>query len=127
MPPLPKTVCEAWNNYEGPMILATVNADKIPNTIYINCVKKLNEEKIAIADYSLVKTNTNILAGSKGSLLFITQKHHAFQIKGFFEYHTNGDIYEDMCNSVKNVIPFKLQGVAVLNVEEAYSGSQKLL
>ena len=127
MPALPEIISEAWDSREGPMVLTTVNTDAIPNAIYVSCVKKLSEKRVVIADNYFDKTRINILGGSKGSLLFITREHQAFQVKGFFGYYTSGTLYEDMWQYIKNVIQFKQHGVAVLNIEEAYCGSQRLL
>ena len=79
---------------------------------------------IVIADNYFGKTRKNILAGSKGSLLYITKDGKAFQIKGDIEYHQEGEIFDDM----KKWNPTKHPGhaAAVLKVKEVYSGSEKL-
>jgi len=88
-------------------------------------VSKFNEETIVIADNYFDKTHENILAGSKGSILFITNEDKSFQVKGTIEYHTEGKLFEDM----KKWNPTKHPGHAAtaLKVEEVYSGSKKLL
>jgi len=67
----------------------------------------------------------NILAGSKGSLLSITNAGKALQIKGSIEYHKDGEIFEDM----KRWNPTGHPGhaAAALKVEEVYTGAEKLL
>ena len=122
---LPKIVSKAWEDREGPVILTTLNGDGIPNAIYVTCVSKFDEETIVVANNYFSKTLDNILAGSKGSILFITKGGKSYQIKGSFEYYKDGIIFEDM----KKWNPEKHPGhaAAALKVEEVYAGAEKLL
>ena len=125
MPALPEKVSKAWDERKGPIIFTTVDKDGVPNAIYATCVNKFDEETLVIADNFFNKTRKNIITGSKGSILFITDKNEAFQVKGNIEYHQEGDIFQDM----KTWNPKKHPGLAaaVLKVEEVYSGPKKLL
>jgi len=125
MPSLPQAVAEAWDNRKGPAVLTTVDRDGMPNAIYVGCLKKYSDDKLVTADNFFNKTRANIQAGSKGTLLFITEGGKAYQVKGSFDYETDGAIYDDM----KSWLNPKFPGVAaaVLNVEEVYSGAEKLL
>ena len=125
MAALPEEVRKAWENREGPIILSTVNTDGIPNAIYASCVSKFSEDTIVVANNYFSKTLENILAGSKGSILFITKEGKSYQIKGSIEYHKEGSIFEDM----KKWNPKRHPGHAAtaLKVEEVYMGAKKLL
>ena len=125
MAALPEEVRKAWEDRKGPIILSTVNTDGIPNAIYASCVSKFNEDTIVVANNYFSKTLENILAGSKGSILFITKEGKSYQIKGSIEYHKEGSIFEDM----KKWNPKKHPGHAAtaLKVEEVYTGAKKLL
>ncbi|HOO62427.1 MAG TPA: pyridoxamine 5'-phosphate oxidase family protein [Synergistaceae bacterium] len=125
MKALPEQVRIAWEDREGPLILSTVNEDGMPNAIYATCVSKFSEDTIVVADNYFLKTRENILAGSKGSILFMTKEGKSYQIKGRIEYHKEGSIFEDM----KRWNPQKHPGHAatVLKVEEVYMGAEKLL
>ena len=124
MTALPKTVRDAWEDREGPIVLATVNEKGIPNIIYAKCVFAFGDDKLVVADNYFDKTRTNILNGSNGAILFITKEGKAYQVKGKLEYHTEGEIFDDM----KKLNPEKHPGhaAAVLNIEEVYSGAEKL-
>ncbi len=125
MSALPENVSKAWDDRKGPIVFSTVDKNAIPNAIYATCVSKFDEETLVIADNYFDKTRNNILAGSKGSILFITNEDKAFQVKGTIEYHKEGDVFEDM----KKWNPEKHPGhaAAALKVEEVYSGAEKLL
>ncbi len=125
MTALPEEVSSAWENHEGPIIFSTVNKGGIPNSIYATCVSKYGEDTLVVANNYFSKTLENIEAGSKGSILFITNAGKSYQVKGSIEYHKDGPVYEDM----KTWNPKKHPGHAAtaLKVEEAYSGAEKLL
>ena len=125
MAQLPKEVSQAWENREGPIVLATVDAEGMPNTIYASCAGKFDEGHLVVADNFFNKTRVNIEAGCKGSILFITEAGKSFQVKGTLDRQTSGAVYDDM----KGWNPEKLPGhaAAVLTVEEVYSGGDKLL
>jgi hypothetical protein len=125
MTPIPETVRKAWANREGPIVLATVDAAGIPNAIYATCVQMHGEDAVVVADNYFNKTRANIAAGSQGSLLFITKEGKSYQLKGRFEYHTSGAIFDAM----KQWNPAKLPGVAaaVLRVANIYSGGEQIV
>lgn len=125
MPALPKQVSAGWDDRKGPIIFATVNQQGVPNAIYASCVSKFSEDKLVIADNYFDKTRANIESGSAGSILFMTNAGKAFQVKGSVERHTSGEIYEDMLEWCNGKHP--RHAAAVLNVEEVYSGAEKLL
>ena len=122
---LPEDVGTAWEKRKDAIVLTTVDKDGVPNSIYATCVNKYDEETIVVADNYFDKTQKNILAGSKGSVLFITDEGASFQIKGRIEYLKDGPVFDDM----KKWNPTKHPGhaAAALKVEEVYSGAKKLL
>lgn len=122
---LPKKVSDAWEKREGPIIFTTVDDDGKPNAIYANSVKKVSEDTIVVVNNYFSKTLQNILAGSKGSILFLTENETAYQIKGRIEYHENGVIYEEM--KTWNRVGFPGHGAAALKVEEVYCGAERLV
>jgi len=121
---LPDSVREAWEDRDGPMILATVSPEGVPNIIYVGCVGAFGEDRLVVADNYFHKTRKNLLNGGKGSLLFRSKKGKAYQVKGTLEYHKNGDIFDHM----KTWNPSKHPGhaAAALRIEEVYSGAEKL-
>jgi len=124
MSALPELVAKAWEDRQGPIILTTVGEDGTPNSIYASCVSLYGKDTVVVADNYFNKTKTNILAGSKGTLLFITKENKSFQLKGSFDYLISGEIYDDM----KTWNPSKHPGhaAAALRIEAVYSGAEKL-
>ena len=121
---IPEIVLKAWEGRTDPIVFSTVDANGIPNSIYATCTWMYDMQTIIIADNYFDKTLKNILNGSKGSVLFITEEKKSFQMKGIIEYHKSGEIFDYM----KKLNPEKLPGKAVvaIKIEDVYSGSKKL-
>ena len=124
MPSLPDSVRQAWEDRDGPVILATVSPEGVPNIIYATCVGAFGDDRLVVADNYFDKTRKNILAGGKGALLFRSKKGKAYQAKGTLEYHTSGEVFDHM----KTWNPPKHPGhaAAALRIEEIYSGAEKI-
>mgnify|MGYP003681892146 CR=1 FL=1 len=122
---MPEEVSKAWDSRKGALVFTTVDEKGIPNSIYATCVSKYNEGTIVIANNYFDKTLKNILSGSMGIILFITDEEKSYQIKGSIKYYTEGDIFNDM----KKWNPEKHpgHGAAAVEVKEVYSGAKKLL
>ena len=121
---LPEVVREAWENREGPIVLATADAGGNLNAIYATCVHRAGDDMLIVADNFFNKTRANILAGSRGSLLFITKEGKSYQVKGRIEYHTEGEVFDAMKRW--NPPQFPGHAAAVLKVEQVFSGGEQL-
>ena len=124
MASLPASVREVWEDRDGPVIMATVSPAGIPNIIYVGCVGAFGEDRLVVADNYFDKTRKNLLDGGKGALLFMSKEGKAYQVKGTFEYHTDGEVFDHMktWNSPKH----PGHAAAALRIEEVYSGAEKL-
>lgn len=122
---MPEEASKAWDSRKGPIVFTTVGEGGVSNSIYATCVSKYDESTIIVANNYFNKTQKNILSGSKGTILFITDENKSYQIKGSIKYYTEGDIFDDM----KKWNPEKHpgHGAAAVEVEEVYSGGKKLL
>jgi predicted pyridoxine 5'-phosphate oxidase superfamily flavin-nucleotide-binding protein len=122
---LPNSICQAWEDREGPSVFATADQKGVPNAIYVTSIKLSADGKIVVANNFFQKTAANISSGSRGAVLFITKGGKSYQLKGSIEYFESGAVYEDMRKWADPQYP--RVGAAVLNVDEAYSGSEKIL
>jgi len=83
-----------------------------------------NEETIIIANNYFDKTFKNIENGCFGNFLFITDEKKPYQLKGKYEYLTEGPEFDDM--KTWNPSKHPGHGVAILTVENIYSGSTRI-
>ncbi len=125
MAKLPQAFLDAWKQRKPRMIFTTVDTTGEPNAVWVLCVKKLDDERILIANNFFHKTLENIKAGSRGSLLLIAPEREAYQIKGPLDYHISGPIFNEM----KEWLDQKFAGVGavILHVEAIYYGAENIL
>ena len=71
------------------------------------------------------KTQANIKAGCAVSLLYITSEKKAFQLKGSVQYQTSGKLFDEM-KTVWLDKKYPGHAAVVINIEEVYSGADKL-
>jgi len=121
---LPQAVCDGWDSRKGPAVLATVGQESVPNVIYVGCVSKFDDETLLVADNYFCKTRENIKDGSRAAILFMAKDGTSYQVKGSVEYHTDGELFENM----KGWNPKQHPGHAAmaLKVDEVYAGADKL-
>jgi len=122
---LPEVAINAWDVHEGPVVFTTVNKKGMPNTIYAVCAQRIGDEKIVVANNKMHKTLENVKAGTKATILYITDEKKSFQVKGTLDYFTRGDIYDDM-KSMWLDKKYPGYGAVVLTIEEVYSGAEQL-
>jgi hypothetical protein len=121
---LPEEVVNAWSEREGPLVLATVDNDGIPNAIYALIVNMFPDGRIAVVDNFFNKTKSNIDRQCKASVLFIAKGHKSYQVKGNVEYYSEGPVYQQMLTWADPKYPCK--GVVIINPEDVYRGADLL-
>jgi len=124
MAALSKAVREAWDNRDGPIILATIGEGGVPNIIYATCVGVYGDDCLVVADNYFSKTRANLTRGTRGAILFRSKDGKAFQAKGTMEYLTSGPIFDDM----KRWNPKEHPGhaAAALKIDAVFSGAEKV-
>lgn len=125
MAKIPDRVVQAWKERNGPSILTTVDPDGMPNTIWVNIVCLHGEDRIGIGDIVFSKTRRNLeQPNCPGNYLWLTQAGKSFQLKGRISYEKEGPLFD----AVKAVTDpkFELVGAAVLHVDEAWEGAERL-
>jgi predicted pyridoxine 5'-phosphate oxidase superfamily flavin-nucleotide-binding protein len=93
---LPEEALSAWNDREGPVVLTTVDAAGMPNSIYASIAHLTSDGRLAVCDNYFEKTRANIDAATKACLLFITRQRKSYQIKGTIDYYSSGPLYDEM-------------------------------
>ena len=124
MKDIPKEFDIAWDEREPNAVLTTIDANGIPNSVWVLCLHRLNKRKIQIANNSLNKTLANIKTNPYGALLFLASDRRAYQVKGNLEYHTDGEIFQNIREWLDPKYPG--HGVAALTIEEIYFGAEKV-
>ncbi|MDR3706681.1 MAG: pyridoxamine 5'-phosphate oxidase family protein [Capsulimonadaceae bacterium] len=122
---IPENVYKALQDLDTPAVFTTVDPNGNPNAAYVMLVKVDNPEIVLLNDSVFTKTRANILTGSRGSVVFLTADHKAYQIKGNLKYHTSGPLFDHM-RSVVEEIHARVAAVELI-ADEVYEGADKLL
>lgn len=124
MPTLTPEARDAWQNRESRMVFTTVDAQGVPNSIWILCAELVDDETFVIANNSMNKSLENIEAGCTASLLFIAPEREAYQVKGTVRNHTSGPVYDDMKSRLNPNYPGR--SAITLTIEEVFYGPEKV-
>ena len=119
---LPQIILDEWSKKAGAPVMTTVDENGKANSIYATCVSLYKDEHILVANNYFNKTLKNIENNCDGNFLFITSDNKAYQLKGTYNYYTEGEIFDDMKTWNPETHPG--HGVAVLTVKEIYSGAE---
>jgi len=125
MPTIPDNVFKALQESDFPAVFSTVSTDGNPDSVWVAIVKTGNRESLLINDTELAKTRDNILAGSRGTVIFVTRHRKSYQIKGALKYHSSGSLY-DYAVAVSDPVR-KIVATVELVVDEVYEGAEKLV
>jgi len=121
MAKMPKEVMDLFNDAQAAKVLATVNADGVPNVVPVGTLAAVNEEMIAFADIFLGKTKSNLEATKKVAAAAY-KGLDGYQIKGTFQgFQTSGPLFEQMGKTVKETLKLETKAVGTIKVEEVYS------
>jgi predicted pyridoxine 5'-phosphate oxidase superfamily flavin-nucleotide-binding protein len=123
---IPEYIANAWQNRNGPAVLSTVSEEGIPNIVYTAFIQLHDDDVFLITDHFFNKTRQNILRGSKGTLLFLSEDgKSSYQLKGSFEYLPEGEIIEQ----IRETMPPGMPGHAavILKIDSIYAGGEQLV
>lgn len=112
---------------QGVFVLGTADLNGIPNVVPIGAVKILDDETILVSDQYFHKTLNNLKENPKVAISFWeTDTGEGYQIKGEAKIQTEGKIYEDTVEWVRQYgekigHPLKSKGAIVIKITEIYS------
>jgi predicted pyridoxine 5'-phosphate oxidase superfamily flavin-nucleotide-binding protein len=122
---LPDEIQKAWAQRDPVAVFTTVDADGVPNTIYVSLCELRPNGRVLIGDVHFGKTLQNLREGSaEVNFLFFAKEFAAYQLKGRARYASEGALFEEgQCLAKPE---FTLRGVVEIEVTAAYKGSERL-
>ena len=112
---------------QGIFVLGTADSIGIPNVVPVGAVKILDDETILVSDQYFLKTLSNLRENPKVAMSFWElDKGEGYQIKGEATIHTEGKIYEETVEWIRDFSekighPLKSKGAVVIKITEIYS------
>ena len=102
------------------MVLSTVDENGIPNVVPIGSKKIISNDTILTIDTYHNKTKENILQHGNVAIA-MWKDFEGYQIKGFAEYYTEGEIFEEGKNWILKYKPKKIvKGVIKIKVTDIF-------
>ncbi|WPJ98108.1 pyridoxamine 5'-phosphate oxidase family protein [Coraliomargarita algicola] len=122
---LPQEILKAWEVRDPVAVFTTVDAEGVPNTIYVSMCKLRPDGRVLIGDVHFGKTLDNLKQGrSQVSFLFFAKDYSAYQLKGQVRYASEGPLFEEgQCLAKPE---FSLRGVVEIQITQVYKGSEEL-
>jgi predicted pyridoxine 5'-phosphate oxidase superfamily flavin-nucleotide-binding protein len=111
---------------QGVFVLGTADLKGIPNVVPVGAVKILDDETILVSDQFFLKTLSNLKQNPTVAMSFWdTENGEGYQIKGNASIQTEGKIYEDTVEWVRELgekmgHPLKSKGAVVIKITEIY-------
>jgi predicted pyridoxine 5'-phosphate oxidase superfamily flavin-nucleotide-binding protein len=112
---------------QGVFVLGTADLNGIPNVVPVGAVRILDDETILVSDQYFNKTLSNLKGNPKAAISFWeTEKGEGYQIKGDATIQTEGKIYEETAEWVRQYgesigHPLKSKGAVVIKITAIYS------
>jgi predicted pyridoxine 5'-phosphate oxidase superfamily flavin-nucleotide-binding protein len=112
---------------QGVLVLGTADLNGIPNVVPVGAVRILDDETIVVSDQYFYKTLRNLKENPRVAISFWeTEKGEGYQIKGDATIHTDGKIFEETAEWVRQFgetigHPLKSKGAVVIKITAIYS------
>jgi len=121
---MPQEVRETLEK-QWPHPLATASADGKPNVVYIGILNVLDDETLVLADNYFNKTAINLESNPWASIVCWTKEpKRSYQIKGRVSFCDEGEIFDDIVDTVYRRNPkIKVRRAAIMKIEEIYEAS----
>jgi predicted pyridoxine 5'-phosphate oxidase superfamily flavin-nucleotide-binding protein len=112
---------------QGIFVLGTADLNGVPNVVPVGAVRILDDETIVVSDQHFLKTLKNLRENPKVAISFWEMdKGEGYQIKGEATIQTEGKIYEETVEWIRNFSekighPLKSKGAIVIKITAIYS------
>lgn len=100
-------------------VLATADAEGMPNAVPIHFKKILPDNQLLLVDNFMQKTKDNILSNPQVSIS-VWKDSTGYQFKGFARIETSGEYFETAVKMVEGKMPTPPKGAVVVNLTSIY-------
>ena len=120
---IPKNVIEMIAAQDVPKVIATIDANGIPNVIPLWSIVAIDPETIAFADIFIKRTKEN-LSETKKVAIAVNKGNAGYQLKGTFcEFKTFGPIFEEFSKNIMTAMKVQIKGVGIIKITEVFEAS----
>jgi len=118
---IPKEIADMMALQTTSKVLATADANGMPNAAAIWSLRPVGEDQIAFAEVAMKKTKANLIKTKKASVLVISPPNKSFQLKGdFLGFQTSGPIFDGFAQAMA-AMKMTVRGVGLIKINEIYA------
>ncbi len=117
---IPKEIVDMMALQETGKVLATADANGVPNAAAIWSLRPVGDDQIAFAEVFMKKTKENLVNTKKAAVLVIKPPDKSYQLKGnFLGFQTSGPLFDGFAQGLA-AVKLTLKGVGIIKISEIY-------
>ena len=121
---IPKEVMNTLAASDSAKMLATIDANGIPNVVPVWSIVAVNPETIAFAELFIKKTKENLENNQKAAIAVFKGPTTGYQLKGTFAgFQTSGPVFENFSKKIMEAMKLQIKSVGLIKVDAVYSAS----
>ncbi len=121
---IPKDVIDVIGAPDSAKMLATVDADGVPNVVPVWSIIAVDSETIAFAELFIKKTKENLENNKKVAIAVFKGPMVGYQLKGTFAgFQTSGPVFENFSKKVMSSMKLQIKSVGFIKVDEVFAAS----
>jgi len=121
---IPKEVIDTLAAPDSAKMLATIDAEGIPNVVPVWSIVSVDSQTIAFAELFIKKTKENLEKNKKVAIAVFRGPMTGYQLKGdFIGFQTTGQLFENFSKKIKEAMKLQIKSVGLIKVNAVYSAS----
>ena len=121
---IPKEVLDVISAADSAKMLATVDAEGVPNVVPVWSIVAVDSETIAFAELFIKKTKENLEKNKKVAIAIFKGPMVGYQLKGNFSgFQMSGPIFENFSKKIMDSMKMQIKSVGIIKVNAVFSAS----
>lgn len=121
---IPKEVMDILAAADSAKMMATTDAQGIPNVVPVWSIIAVDSETIAFAELFIKQTKQNLEQNKQVAIAAFKGPMTGYQIKGtFVGFQTSGPIYENFAKKIMEAMKLQIKSVGIVKVEAVFAAS----
>jgi len=126
MAKIPQEIIDLLGEREAAKVMATVDAEGIPNMGIKGRLNVADEETLAFAEIAQVKGRGPLQPNQKVTIAVFKLPNHGYQLQGTFQgYQTSGELFDQWGQMLKERLKVDLGRVGMIKIDAIYSSASE--
>ena len=121
---IPKEVIDTLAAPDSAKMLATIDAEGVPNVVPVWSIVSVDSQTIAFAELFIKRTKENLENNKRVAIAVFKGPMTGYQLKGdFVGFQTTGHLFENFSKKIKEAMKLQIKSVGLIKVAAVYSAS----